>query len=99
MGDLPIAWQPRLQGEMGYLSAKRNFTAADTFNGDSLDGAESKYHDFSIQFGGGARFWFNDNFSIAPTFMGMYGHTENTFYPNGNAFAAANQHLRPGRAA
>ena len=60
---------------MGYLSAKRDFTAEDTFNGGSLDGAQTKYHDFSIQFGGGPRLWFNDNFSIAPTFMGMYGHT------------------------
>jgi hypothetical protein len=93
LGDLPIAWQPRLQGSMGYLSAKREFSVADTFNGESLAGSESKFHDFSIQFGGGARFWFNDAFSIAPTFMGMYGHTENTFYPNYNAFAIANQPL------
>ncbi|MGA2788524.1 MAG: Solitary outer membrane autotransporter beta-barrel domain [Verrucomicrobiota bacterium] len=93
LGDLPIAWQPQLQGEMGYLSAKRDFTAEDTFNGGSLDGAQTKYHDFSIQFGGGPRLWFNDNFSIAPTFMGMYGHTENTLYTNNNAVAAANQAL------
>jgi len=91
LGTLPIAWQPQLQGEMGYVSAKRDFTAADTLNGQTLDGAYSKYHDFSIQFGGGPRLWFNDHFSIAPTFMGMYGYTENSFYPNGNAFAAANQ--------
>jgi hypothetical protein len=87
LGTLPIAWQPQLQGEMGYLSAKRDFTAADvyTYNGTTynLNGADSKFHDFSIQFGGGPRLWFNDNFSIAPTFMGMYGHTENSFYPNG----------------
>ena len=88
LGDLPIAWQPQLQGEMGYLSAKKNLTAADTFNGQSLDGSQSKFHDFSIQFGGGPRLWFNDHFSIAPTFMGMYGHTENTFYPNNNTNAA-----------
>ena len=93
LGDLPIAWQPRLEGEMGYLSAKRDFTSADTFAGQSLNGADSKFHDFSIQFGGGARLWFNDAFSIAPTIMGMYGHTENSFYPNGNAFAQANQPL------
>ena len=51
---------------------------------------------FSIQFGGGARFWFSDNFSIAPTFMGMYGHTENTFYTNGTAVSATNVALARG---
>ena len=97
LGTLPIAWQPQLQGEMGYLVATKNYTAADsvTYAGTpyNLQGAFTRYHDFSIQFGGGPRLWFNDYFSIAPTFMGMYGHTENTFDPKGNAFAAANQPL------
>ncbi len=91
LGELPIAWQPQLQGEMGYLVATRNFTAADTYEGNSLEGSFSRFHDFSIQFGGGPRLWFNDSFSIAPTVMGMYGHTENTFDPNVNAFAATIQ--------
>src|SRR5271170_6350468 len=85
MWDWPIAWQPQVQGSMGYLSSKRDF------NSGALVGANSKDHSFSIQFGGGARFWFNDNFSIAPTIMGMYGHTDNTFYPNDNVFAQMNQ--------
>ena len=89
LGDLPIAWQPRLEGSMGYLTAKRDFNSAYP----NLAGTDSKFHDFSIQFGGGARLWFNDAFSIAPTIMGMYGHTENSFYPNGNTFAQANQPL------
>ncbi|HTY86114.1 MAG TPA: hypothetical protein VMB80_01505 [Candidatus Acidoferrum sp.] len=95
LGTLPIAWQPRLQGEMGYLYAKRDFGPNDivTLNGTpyNLNGAQNKYRDFSIQFGGGARLWFSDHFSIAPTFMGMYGHTENTFYARGNAGAVAAQ--------
>ncbi len=98
LGTLPIAWQPQLQGEMGYLTAKRDFTAADTFTDGgttyNLDGAQSKFHDFSIQFGGGPRLWFNDNFSIAPTFMGMYGHTENSFYPNGTVPQNVHQYAR-----
>jgi hypothetical protein len=73
LGGLPIGWQPRLQGSMGYLDAKNTFTSG------PLDGDTSKYHSFSIEFGGGARFWFNDQLSIAPTFMGMYGHTENDY--------------------
>jgi hypothetical protein len=91
--NLPIGWQPRVQGSMGYLSAKNNLTSADTFNGQSLNGAESKFHDFSIQFGGGARFWFNNAFSIAPTFMGMYGHTKNDFYPLNSGISQANLEL------
>jgi hypothetical protein len=91
LGDLGIGWQPQLQGEMGYVTAKKDFTAADTYGGNSLDGAQSKFHDFSIQFGGGPRLWFNDSFSICPTFMGMYGHTENSFYPGTNAWAQSQQ--------
>jgi hypothetical protein len=84
LGDLGIGWQPRLQGSMGYLSAKNDISTG------QLAGTESKFHTFAIQFGGGARLWFNDAFSIAPTVMGMYGHTKNDFYPNTNAFAIAN---------
>lgn len=86
--NLPIGWQPRLQGSMGYLTADQSFNSISLTN---LVGTESKIHDFSIQFGGGVRLWFNNQFSIAPTIMGMYGHTENTFYPHANANAAALQ--------
>ncbi|MGO8836233.1 MAG: hypothetical protein ACLQAH_04770 [Limisphaerales bacterium] len=88
LGTLPIAWQPQLQGEMGYLVATKNYSAADnvTYYGTpyNLKGAFTRFHDFSIQFGGGPRLWFNDNFSIAPTIMGMYGYTDNTFDQNAN---------------
>jgi Solitary outer membrane autotransporter beta-barrel domain len=83
LGNLGIGWQPRLQGSMGYLTAKNNFQSG------LLDGDTSEYKTFAIQFGGGARFWFDDHFSIAPTVMGMYGHTENT-YTARSAFALAN---------
>ncbi len=73
LGDLDIGWQPRVQGSMGYLTAKNNFQSG------LLEDDTSEYKTFAIQFGGGARFWFSDHFSIAPTVMGMYGHTENNF--------------------
>jgi hypothetical protein len=73
LGNLGIGWQPQLQGSMGYLTAKNNFH--NFING----GDTSEDKTFAIQFGGGARFWFNDSFSIAPTFMGMYGHSENNY--------------------
>ncbi|MGO9595299.1 MAG: hypothetical protein ACLQFT_10100 [Steroidobacteraceae bacterium] len=91
LGTLPIGWQPRLQGEMGWVSATQNFTAADLYGGQSLTGAQSRFKDFSIAFGGGARFWFTNHFSISPTIMGMYGHTNNTFDPNGNLWAQSQQ--------
>ena len=74
IGNLGIGWQPQLQGSMGYLTAKKDFNSQTVLKGDS-----SENKTFAIQFGGGARFWFNDQFSIAPTFMGMYGHTENDY--------------------
>lgn len=86
--NLPIGWQPRLQGNMGYLTSHQGFYNPSQVN---LNGTELKNHDYSIQFGGGGRFWFNNEFSIAPTFMGMYGYTQNTFYPGANANALALQ--------
>ena len=73
LGQLDIGWQPQVQGSMGFLTAKNHFH--NLLNGGDV----SKYSTFAIQFGGGARFWLSDNFSIAPTLMGMYGHTENQY--------------------
>jgi hypothetical protein len=74
LGNTDIGWQPRLQGSMGYLTAKKTYSPLSPLWGD-----ENENKTFAIQFGGGARFWFDDHFSIAPTFMGMYGHSENTY--------------------
>jgi len=76
IGDTGIAWQPRLQGSMGYAETKKVYTSGD------LQGDVNKYETFAIQFGGGARFWFNDHLSVAPTLMGMYGHTKNLYTAN-----------------
>jgi hypothetical protein len=84
LGDLGIGWQPQLQGSMGYLTATKSYN--NFINGG--DSSENKT--FAIQFGGGARFWFNDEFSIAPTVMGMYGHSEND-YTAISPFGLANQ--------
>jgi hypothetical protein len=73
LGDLGIGWQPRLQGSMGYVDAKNDF------NSGLLKNDSSESRTFAIQFGGGARFWLNQNLSLAPTFMGMYGHTTNEY--------------------
>jgi len=86
LGDTGIGWAPQLQGSMGYLTATKHYNS-----GTVLDGDQNENKTFAVQFGGGARFWFNDNFSIAPTFMGMYGHTENNYTAN----SAATQSLVP----
>jgi hypothetical protein len=83
LGNLGIGWQPRLQGNMGYLES------TNSLHSPELEGDVSTFRDFAIQFGGGARFWFTKGLSIAPTFMGMYGHTSNT-YTARSAFMMAN---------
>ena len=84
LGDTGIGWQPRLQGNMGYMTATKKLKTP------LLNGDKSEFDTFAIQFGGGVRFWFDEHFSIAPTFMGMYGHTENHYTAN-SAFGLANK--------
>jgi hypothetical protein len=83
IGDSGIAWQPRLQGSMGEIDSKK------VYNSGDLEGDTTKYNTFAIQFGGGGRFWFNDHLSLAPTLMGMYGHTKNE-YDARSAFGKSN---------
>jgi len=83
LGNLNVGWQPRLQGNMGYL------TSTNYLHGSLLQGDVSKFRDFAIQFGGGARFWMSDAFSFAPTLMGMYGRTSNE-YTASSAFMRRN---------
>jgi hypothetical protein len=86
LGHLNIGWQPRLQGNMGYLEST-NLPRSGPRVSDS-----SEYTTWAIEFGGGARFWFSDHFSLAPTLMGLYGHTSSN-YTARSAFMKANQAL------
>jgi len=52
----------------------------------------SKYTTYAIEFGGGARFWLSDHFSLAPTLMGLYGHTSNNYTAH-SAFMRVSQAL------
>lgn len=85
LGNTGIAWQPRLQGSMGSLSTEKTFGSSTPL----IQGDKNKFDTFAIQFGGGARFWFNDSLSLAPTIMGMYGYTANSYTAN-SAFGKAN---------
>jgi len=83
LGNSGIGWQPRVQGNMGYLESTNHI------HGAPLEGDTSTFRDFAIQFGGGARFWLNEGLSVAPTIMGMYGHTSDR-YSAVSAFALSN---------
>jgi len=69
LGDWNIAWQPRVQGSIGTVDADSHSHSG------SRNGVGGQFSTFAIEFGGGARFWLSDQFSLAPTLMGMYGHT------------------------
>lgn len=83
LGDLPLGWQPRLQGNMGYL------IATDHLHSSLVEGDRTDVRSFGIEFGGGARFWVNDRLSIAPTLMGLYGRMSETYTAH-SAFGRAN---------
>jgi hypothetical protein len=72
LGDLDIGWQPRLQGNMGQLESTNRPLGV-------LAGDSSEVTTDAIEFGGGARFWLSDRFSLAPTLMGLYGHTSDNY--------------------
>jgi hypothetical protein len=83
LGDGPIRWQGRIQGNMGHLDW------TDDLRSPLLGGDRSEFTANAIEFGGGARFWFGDALSIAPTFMGVYGHVSNRYYPS-SSFSQTN---------
>jgi hypothetical protein len=83
IGDLGVGWQPRLQGNIGWVQTTNNIHTA------PLEGDSSTYNTYALEFGGGARLWASDALSFAPTVMGLYGHTTNS-YTAKSAFAQAN---------
>lgn len=83
LGDWGIGWQGRLQGDMGHLEWK------DDLRSPLLNGDRSKFSASAIEFGGGARFWFGDSLSVAPSLMGVYGHVSNEYYAR-SRFAQSN---------
>jgi len=76
LGSLPIGWQLRVQGNIGFLDA------TNTVHSPLLEGDINEFKTSAIGFGGGARFWMNDQFSMAPTLMAMYGRTANSYTAN-----------------
>jgi hypothetical protein len=83
LGSLDVGWQPRVQGNMGWLDGTQHL------NSSLLEGDITEIKTYGLEFGGGARFWLNDRFSVAPTLMGLYGHSSETYTAN-SAFMRAN---------
>ena len=83
LGAAPIGWQPRLQGNMGYLESDTDLQPP------QLSGDRSRFTAYGIEFGGGVRFWMSQAFSVAPTLMGIYGSTSED-YTERSAFARMN---------
>jgi hypothetical protein len=72
IGDGGMKWTPVINGNLGFTSAKRDAPGV-------LTGNQVELKTWGVELGGGARFWFNDHFSMSPTISGIYGHTEQTF--------------------
>ena len=83
VGDLGIGWQGRLQGNMGYVEATNRL------HSPLLEGDVNNFKEYALEFGGGARFWLSDGLSLAPTVLGIYGHTVNSYTAN-SPFMQAN---------
>jgi hypothetical protein len=72
-GGLNLGWQPRLQGNAGFLDST-TYPQGALRRGDA-----NEFTTFGIEFGGGERLWLNDAFSFAPSLMAMYGHTVESY--------------------
>jgi hypothetical protein len=83
IGGSGVGWQPRLQGNMGYIKS------LNALHAPQLDGDTNEIQTKGLAFGGGVRFWFGNRFSIAPTFMGLYSRTTDGYTAN-SAFMQAN---------
>ena len=73
LGDESIGWQPRVQGNVGYLESTYHLREP------LLAGDTSEIRTFAVELGGGARLWTTRSLSFASTVMLLYGHTEETY--------------------
>lgn len=71
LGD--FEWAPILLGNVGNMNAENRYDSG------YLAGNGMNFDTYGVQAGGGGRLYFTDHFSMAATFSGIYGHTENTF--------------------
>ncbi len=73
LGVLHIAWQPLVQGNLGYLDSRTRLSGA------TSGAATNEFRTLAVEFGGGVRLWTTDRLSFAPTVMVLYGHTDDDY--------------------
>jgi len=73
LGQSGLKWAPVVEGNVGHINAENEFASG------YLQGNRTEYDVLAGQLGGGARFYFNEHLSLAPTISAIYGHTENEF--------------------
>lgn len=66
LGDGSVKWNPTVYGNIGYLSINDE-QAPEPLTGNTLD-----YRSLGMELGGGARFWFNEHFSVSPVLNAVY---------------------------
>jgi len=76
LGTLDIGFQPRLQGNIGFLDST-NYLHSPLLQGDI-----SRLSGHEVEFGGGGRFWLTDRLSVAPTALALYGYMSNSYTAN-----------------
>jgi hypothetical protein len=74
LGDTGLKWNPYINGNFGYMASNDNPVAAPALAGNTFDVTTT-----TLALGGGARFWFNDHFSLLPTFTAIVGRTRQSF--------------------
>lgn len=88
LGVLHIAWQPLVQGNMGYLESRTELP------GQSFGGATNEFRTVAVELGGGARLWTTDRLSFAPTVTVLYGRTDDDYVVSGGSGRAGVAQLR-----
>lgn len=73
LGIGSLRWAPVGEANIGWSSTENSLTTG------TLAGNRVLYDTFAAQLGGGARFYFRTNLSLAFTVAGIYAHTKNDF--------------------
>jgi hypothetical protein len=79
IGDSGILWSPMIEGGVGYGTFENNFDRG------ALLGNQSTVTTPAVFLAGGVRFTVWDDFTVAPTFGVIYGHSENDFEARNDA--------------
>ena len=85
IADWDVAWQPRLQGNLG------RYQSTNTLHLPALEGDINTIAGRAVEFGGGARFWASEHLSIATTLVGLYGETSEHYTGNSTTATGVEQ--------